>query len=84
MAAEMTAGDNVRPEGESSAAQASGANDANDRNVFDDTASSIDHVQEKAPPPLTKREKLKRHCVRWWWVHLIIFIVLLAILLPIL
>ena len=35
-----------------------------------DDASSVDHVQEKpaAAVPLTKKQKVKRHCgrVKWW------------------
>lgn len=51
-----------------------------------DDASSIDHVQEKVPPvvPLTKRQKVKRHCGRFKWWYLGVTIILLAILLPIL
>ncbi|KXJ91722.1 hypothetical protein Micbo1qcDRAFT_174755 [Microdochium bolleyi] len=51
-----------------------------------DTASSIDHVAEKAVPAekLSKRQKVKRHCARFWLWWLIGTIVLLAILLPIL
>ncbi|KAI1215173.1 uncharacterized protein F4807DRAFT_406187 [Annulohypoxylon truncatum] len=50
-----------------------------------DDASSTDHVQEKeaAATPLTKKQKFKRHCGRFWWWYLIGAIVLLAILLPI-
>lgn len=49
-----------------------------------DDASSIDHVQEKGPPPLTKRQKIKRHYRKWWWAHLLGLIIFLAIILPIL
>ncbi|KAI0166456.1 hypothetical protein GGR57DRAFT_446789 [Xylariaceae sp. FL1272] len=51
-----------------------------------DDDSSIDHVQEKAPPvaPLTRKEKLKRHCGRFKWWYLVAAIILAAILLPIL
>ncbi|KAH8666475.1 hypothetical protein BX600DRAFT_511405 [Xylariales sp. PMI_506] len=50
-----------------------------------DDASSIDHVHEKAAPTpvLTKRQKVKRHCGRFWLWYLIASIILLAILLPI-
>lgn len=51
-----------------------------------DNASSIDGlVSEKAPPQeqLTAGQKVRRHCMKYWWVHLIAVIVLLAILLPI-
>ncbi|KAH6659311.1 hypothetical protein BKA67DRAFT_544101 [Truncatella angustata] len=51
-----------------------------------DDVSSIDHVQEKTPAvvPLTKKQKLKRHCGRFKWWYLAAAIILLAILLPIL
>ncbi|KAI2467941.1 hypothetical protein F4781DRAFT_289784 [Annulohypoxylon bovei var. microspora] len=51
-----------------------------------DVASSTDHVQEKVAEaaPLTKKQKFKRHCGRFWWWYLIGAIILLAILLPIL
>ncbi|KAI6081853.1 hypothetical protein F4821DRAFT_248372 [Hypoxylon rubiginosum] len=49
-------------------------------------ASSASHVQEKVPPvvPLTKRQKVRRHCGRFWWWYLIGLIIFLAIFLPIL
>ncbi|KAI0378165.1 hypothetical protein F5Y04DRAFT_164440 [Hypomontagnella monticulosa] len=51
-----------------------------------DDASSADHVTEKAAvaAPVTKKEKFKRHCGRFWWWYLIGLIVFLAIFLPIL
>ncbi|KAI1411832.1 hypothetical protein F5Y13DRAFT_164437 [Hypoxylon sp. FL1857] len=51
-----------------------------------DDASSADHVQEKAAvaAPLTKKQKLRRHCGRFWWWYLIGSIIFLAIFLPIL
>ncbi|KAH9907173.1 hypothetical protein F4778DRAFT_525778 [Xylariomycetidae sp. FL2044] len=50
-----------------------------------DEASSGDHVKEKgAEVPLTKRQKVKRHCGRFWWWYLIGLIVFLAIFLPVL
>ncbi|KAI8625281.1 hypothetical protein F5Y19DRAFT_271841 [Xylariaceae sp. FL1651] len=51
-----------------------------------DEASSIDHVQEKAPVvvPLTKKQKFKRHCGRFKWWYLVAAIILAAILLPLL
>ncbi|KAI1447119.1 hypothetical protein F5Y02DRAFT_416559 [Annulohypoxylon stygium] len=51
-----------------------------------DDASSGDHVQEKAAAaaPLTKKQKFKRHCGRFWWWYLIGLIIFLAIFLPIL
>jgi hypothetical protein len=45
--------------------------------------ASGDHVEDKAPL-LTKRQKVKRHCGRFWLYYLIGSIILLAILLPIL
>ncbi|KAI1406378.1 hypothetical protein F4819DRAFT_481847 [Hypoxylon fuscum] len=51
-----------------------------------DATSSADHVQEKtaAAVPLTKKQKFKRHCGRFWWWYLIGHIIFLAIFLPIL
>jgi|SRR5687768_14037448 hypothetical protein len=50
------------------------------------TSSSDDQVRDKQPssPALKKREKFKRHCVRWKWWYLVAVTILLAILLPIL
>ncbi|KAI1857642.1 hypothetical protein JX265_011057 [Neoarthrinium moseri] len=49
-------------------------------------SSSGDHVREKAPPPvpLTKKQKVKRHCGRFKWWYLAGFIIFNAIFLPIL
>ncbi|KAI0008256.1 hypothetical protein F4779DRAFT_618811 [Xylariaceae sp. FL0662B] len=49
-------------------------------------SSSADHVHEKAAvaTPLTKKQKFKRHCGRFWWWYLIGLIIFLAIFLPIL
>ncbi|KAI1477507.1 hypothetical protein F4774DRAFT_388497 [Daldinia eschscholtzii] len=49
-------------------------------------SSSDDHVTEKTPvaAPLTKKEKFKRHCGRFWWWYLIGLVIFLAIFLPIL
>lgn len=51
-----------------------------------DASSSGDHVQEKGPAAitLTKRQKLRRHCGKFWLWYLIGGLILLAILLPIL
>jgi hypothetical protein len=51
-----------------------------------DESSSIDHVQEKTPAviPLTKRQKVKRHCGRFKWWYLGVGLVILIILLPLL
>ena len=51
----------------------------------DDASSSGDHVQEKtaAAAPVGKREKVRRHCARFWLWYLIGVIIFLAILLPI-
>ncbi|KAJ1334162.1 DUF3712 domain-containing protein [Microdochium nivale] len=51
-----------------------------------DSASSIDHVAEKVVPgeKVSKRQKVRRHCARFWLWWLIGTIVFLAILLPIL
>ena len=58
-----------------------GAND--DPEALEDNGSSVDHVQEKQPP-LTRWQKVKRHFRRFWWAYLIGFVILLAILLPVL
>ncbi|KAI1365206.1 hypothetical protein F5Y08DRAFT_189136 [Xylaria arbuscula] len=49
-----------------------------------DDASSVDHVQEKsaAAVPLTKRQKVKRHCGRFKWWYLGVGLIILIILLP--
>ncbi|KAI1805105.1 hypothetical protein F4811DRAFT_561382 [Daldinia bambusicola] len=49
-------------------------------------SSSDDHVTEKTPvaAPLTKKQKFKRHCGRFWWWYLIGLVIFLAIFLPIL
>ena len=51
-----------------------------------DAASSVDHVQDAkaAAAGRTKREKVKAHCGRFWWMYLIALIVILAIMLPLL
>ncbi|KAI1658839.1 hypothetical protein F4813DRAFT_30981 [Daldinia decipiens] len=51
-----------------------------------DETSSADHVTEKTPVAalLTKKQKFKRHCRRFWWWYLIGLIIFLAIFLPIL
>ncbi|KAI0506765.1 hypothetical protein F5B22DRAFT_639005 [Xylaria bambusicola] len=49
-----------------------------------DDGSSVDHVQEKpaAAVPLTKRQKVKRHCGRFKWWYLGVGLIILIILLP--
>ncbi|TGJ80104.1 hypothetical protein E0Z10_g8665 [Xylaria hypoxylon] len=51
-----------------------------------DDASSVDHVQEKttAAVPLTKRQKVKRHCGRFKWWYAGAGLIILIILLPLL
>ncbi|KAI5859439.1 hypothetical protein GGS23DRAFT_317163 [Durotheca rogersii] len=51
-----------------------------------DDASLEDHVREKAPAAalLTKKQKFKHHCKRFWWAYLIGSILFLAAFLPIL
>ncbi|GAP89599.1 hypothetical protein SAMD00023353_3500060 [Rosellinia necatrix] len=51
-----------------------------------DEASSVDHVHEKTPPvvPLTKKEKVKRHCGQFKWWYLGAAVVIAIILLPLL
>ncbi|KAI1125006.1 hypothetical protein F5Y10DRAFT_18449 [Nemania abortiva] len=50
----------------------------------DDASSVDDHVQEKAAAavPLTKRQKVKRHCGRFKWWYLGVGLIILIILLP--
>ncbi|KAL2255657.1 hypothetical protein VTK26DRAFT_2935 [Humicola hyalothermophila] len=51
----------------------------------DSRASSDDGVHEKAPPVVvSKRQKVKQHFRRFWWIYVIAVVILLAILLPIL
>ncbi|KAI0546205.1 hypothetical protein F4679DRAFT_417033 [Xylaria curta] len=49
-----------------------------------DESSTDDHVQEKtvAVVPLTKRQKVKRHCGRFKWWYLGVGLIILIILLP--
>lgn len=84
--------DPVSPVSETHAAAGAreGGDDDNDgaSNAQQDEArsSADDHVQdakEKGAKP-SKREKVKAHFKRFWWAHLIAFIIILAILLPIL
>ncbi|KAI0816423.1 hypothetical protein GGR55DRAFT_685998 [Xylaria sp. FL0064] len=59
--------------------------DADDAARDSDDASSVDHVQEKAAAtavPLTKRQKVKRHCGRFKWWYLGVGLIILIILLP--
>ncbi|KAI1281457.1 hypothetical protein F5Y07DRAFT_354770 [Xylaria sp. FL0933] len=61
--------------------------DADDAARDSDDASSVDHVQEKpaaAAVPLTKRQKVKRHCGRFKWWYLGVGLIILIILLPLL
>ncbi|KAM5349745.1 hypothetical protein ACJ41O_006250 [Fusarium nematophilum] len=61
------------------------AGDSEVPEVQSDNGSSNDHVwDKKAVPVAGKREKLKRHCLRFRWWYLIGLLVFLAILLPIL
>ena len=46
-----------------------------------DSASSVDHVETKEPP-VTRKQKLQRHCGKYWLYYLIGNIIFLAILLP--
>ncbi|KAI0395313.1 hypothetical protein F5Y17DRAFT_203434 [Xylariaceae sp. FL0594] len=54
------------------------------RPVSNDGSSVDDHVLEKpvAAVPLTKRQKVKRHCGRFKWWYLGVALVILIILLP--
>ncbi|KAI0026259.1 hypothetical protein F4780DRAFT_18666 [Xylariomycetidae sp. FL0641] len=63
-----------------------GAGASVDSNGRSEDISSDDHVQEKAGAGvvLTKKQKVKRHCGRFWWWYLIGLIIFLAIFLPIL
>jgi hypothetical protein len=73
------------PDSPRASVQGDRSNAAAERTAADDV-SSIDHVHEKPPPvvPLTKKQKFKRHCGRFKWWYLGVFLILLAILLPIL
>jgi hypothetical protein len=46
-------------------------------------ASSVDFVQDKAPPipPVTRKQKVKRHLKRFKWWYLAAGIILLAVIL---
>ncbi|KAJ8107868.1 hypothetical protein ONZ43_g6599 [Nemania bipapillata] len=61
-----------------------GPSNAPDRHS--DEVSSVDHVQEKAVAavPLTKRQKVKRHCGQFKWWYLAVGLIILIILLPLL
>lgn len=61
-----------------------GPSNAPERNS--DDASLVGHVQEKTAPgvPLTKKQKVKRHCGRFRWWYLGAGLILLIILLPLL
>ncbi|VUC27316.1 unnamed protein product [Clonostachys rosea] len=51
----------------------------------DDSASSIDHVMDKKPTnTITRRQKAKRHCVKFKWWYLGGLLIFLIIFLPIL
>ncbi|KAG5998083.1 hypothetical protein E4U43_002502 [Claviceps pusilla] len=68
-------------------ASAAGARGSADENGADaqSNASSNDHINDKAAgPPLTKRQRVRRHCGRFWLWYLIATILFLAIFLPIL
>jgi len=56
-----------------------------DRDGASDDTSFDDHVKEVPAPKskMTKRQKLKRHCHRFWLWYLIGFIIFNAIFLPI-
>jgi hypothetical protein len=43
--------------------------------------SNEHYVQDGAGvKPFTKKEKAKRHCKKWWWVHVLIFCALVLII----
>lgn len=89
-AREDTAAGALQPETNSHATPqqntANGAENAGGTEPQNDNTSSVDGgaTKETRPAVVTKKEKLKRHCQRFWWLHLIITLVLLVILLPIL
>lgn len=41
-----------------------------------DKGEVVEYEQETSPP---KRQRVKRHCVRWWWVHLLVFICIVVL-----
>jgi hypothetical protein len=59
-------------------------NQSEDRNqilpavTMSDKADRVyEHAEESGG--LTRGQKLKRHCGRWWWAHLLVFIAILVL-----
>lgn len=48
-----------------------------------DKETNVDHLDETSSTEVgtvTKRHRVKRHCAKWWWVHLLIFIALVVLI----
>lgn len=44
-----------------------------------------DHLDDRSSSEVgavttSKRSKIKRHCAKWWWVHLLVFIALVVLI----
>lgn len=52
--------------------------------VVDKETHVSDHLDETSSTDVgtvtTKRSKIKRHCAKWWWLHLLIFIALVVLI----
>lgn len=63
----------------------SAGNRSEDRNqilpavTMSDKADRVYEHAEKSGAGLTRRQKLRRHCARWWWAHLIVFLAITAL-----
>ncbi|CAG9990073.1 unnamed protein product [Clonostachys byssicola] len=82
----MTEKESTAAGGRSSPGQRRGSiHSAPDQDTQSYEASLEDHAPDKKASPVnSKREKAKRHFKRWKWWYLLAFIILLAILLPLL
>lgn len=62
----------------------SAGNQSEDRNhiipafIMSDKGDRVYEHAEKSGG-LTKRQKVRRHCAKWWWAHLIIFLAITAL-----
>ncbi|VUC25651.1 unnamed protein product [Clonostachys rosea] len=81
----MTENEDTAPGGRSSPGERRGSTHSAPSQHAQSDASLEDHVHDEKPiPVVSKREKVKRHFGRWKWWYLVAFIILLAILLPLL